>query len=292
MKTLHLIDASIYIFRAYFSIPDTMTGVDDMPVNAVYGFADFLHQFNQASRARHVVVAFDESLTSSFRNEIYPPYKANRELPPPELEAQLKACRELTDILGFKTYASNRFEADDLIGTAARQMRGRGFRMVYVTGDKDLAQLLEPGDVWWNFARNENLGFSEIQNKLGVRAQQVVDLLALMGDAVDNIPGVPGVGHKTASALLSEFDTLDDVYAGLHQVSGLPLRGAARVRHQLEQHRESAFLSQELARINKNAPIRCTEASVSRKAVRPKRLEAFCVRHNFSERMTRRLLSI
>ena len=292
MKTLHLVDASIYIFRAYFSIPETMIGADGKPVNAVYGFADFLQQLKQTGRLQHVVIAFDESLTSSFRNELYPPYKANRELPPADLEAQLKACRELSDILGFRTYASDRFEADDLIGTVARQMRPRGFRMVYVTGDKDLAQLLEPGDIWWNFARNEKLGQREIPAKLGVRAHQVVDLLALMGDSVDNIPGVPGVGHKSASALLSHYETLDDIFRNLHQIPELPLRGAARIQQQLQQFRDQAMLSRELATINKNAPIRCTEASVSKKAVASKRLRDFCARHNFSERLTERLLSI
>ena len=292
MKTLYLIDASIYIFRAYFSLPESMTGADGNPVNAVYGFAEFLHQFGSASKGEHFVVAFDESLTTSFRNELYPHYKANRELPPPELEAQLKACRELADILGFKTYASERFEADDLIGTAARQMRKNNFRMNYVTGDKDLAQLIKPGDIWWNFARNEKLGSSKIAQKLGVRAGQVVGLLALMGDAVDNIPGVPGIGQKTAVTLLDHLKSLDRIYRDLERVPQLPLRGARRAQQQLEQFRDQAYLSQQLARINENAPIRCTEASTRKQQVKSKRLEEFCARHRFSNRMFQRLLSV
>lgn len=291
MKTLYLVDASIYIFRAYFSIPESMTGADGKPVNAVYGFADFLHQLATLAKGRHYVVAFDESLTTSFRNDLYPPYKANRELPPPELAAQLKACQELAGILGFRTYASERYEADDLIGTVARQMRTKDFRMAYVTGDKDLAQLLKPGDIWWNFARGEKLNPSTTREKLGVRPDQVVDLLALMGDAVDNIPGVPGIGQKTATVLLTHLKSLEKIYSDLDRVAQLPLRGARRAQLQLEQYRDQAYLSQSLARISENAPIRCTEASSKKQPVRPRKLEAFCSRHRFSERMHQRLLS-
>lgn len=292
MKTLYLVDASIYIFRAYFSLPESMTGEDGKPVNAVYGFAEFLHQLKTSSKGEYFFIAFDESLTTSFRNELYPAYKANRELPPAELEAQLKACRELAEILGFKAHASDRYEADDLIGTAAKQMRKNNFRMSYVTGDKDLAQLVKSGDTWWNFARGEKLPSPKIKQKLGVRAEQVVDLLALMGDAVDNIPGVPGVGQKTAVTLLDHLKSLDQIYAELDRVSHLPLRGAQRAQQQLEQYRDQAYLSQELARINENAPIRCTEASVKKQSVKPKRLQAFCARHRFSDRMYQRLLSV
>jgi DNA polymerase-1 len=292
MKTLYLVDASIYIFRAYYSLPGSMTGTDGKPVNAVYGFAEFLHQLKSGSKGEYFFIAFDESLTTSFRNEFYPAYKANRELPPPELEAQLKACRELAEILGFKTRASERYEADDLIGTAAKQMRRNSFRMNYVTGDKDLAQLVKPGDTWWNFARGEKLTSSKIKQKLGVHAEQVVDLLALMGDAADNIPGVPGIGQKTAVSLLDHLKSLDQIYAELDCVSHLPLRGAQRAQQQLEQYRDQAYLSQELARINENAPIRCTEASIKKQSVKPKRLQAFCSRHRFSDRMYQRLLSV
>jgi DNA polymerase-1 len=292
MKSLHLVDASIYIFRAYFSLPESMTGADGKPVNAVYGFADFLAQLREASKGEHFVVAFDESLTTSFRNEIYPAYKANRDLPPADLAAQLCSCRELADILGFRTYASDRYEADDLIGTVARQLRARDFRMVYVTGDKDLVQLLKPGDAWWNFARKERLDRRTVKSKLGVYAHQIVDLLALTGDAVDNIPGVPGIGQKTAGVLLEHFESLDEVYDQLDQVTQLPLRGAARARQQLSKYRDQAYLSRELATINEHAPIHCTEASIQKRDIRPRLLQDFCRRHNFSNRMLQRLQSV
>jgi 5'-3' exonuclease len=292
MKILHLVDSSIYIFRAYFSLPESLVDVDGHAVNAVRGYADFICQLKQAARSEHFVFAFDESLTTSFRNEIYPEYKANRELPPENLAAQLTACRRLTDILGFKTCASNRFEADDLIGTVAHKMRTKGYKMRYITGDKDLAQLVQPGDQWWNFARKEKLGRIQIKNHLGVWPEQVVDLLALMGDAVDNIPGVPGIGAKTAALLLEKFRHLEGIYQQLHKIPDTRLRGAKRIQELLDQHRDQAWLSQQLARINENAPIRCMEASLKKKRVKRNQLLAFCDQHNFGERLQSRLLAV
>jgi 5'-3' exonuclease len=148
LKQLYLIDASIYIFRAYFSLPDTMTDANGNPANAVYGFADFLARLLAQTDAKHIAVAFDESLTTSFRNEIYPAYKENRELPPPELEAQLAACQELCQAMGLASYISPRYEADDLIGTLAHTMRRHGFKIIIVSGvvkPEEIDALLKSG---------------------------------------------------------------------------------------------------------------------------------------------------
>ena len=132
---IYLIDASVYIFRAYFGWPDTFRDVDGFPSNAVYGYAGFLHEFLERVKPRHVAAAFDASLTTSFRNEIYPDYKANRELPPEDLERQIDTCRELTRALGIAEFVSNRYEADDLIGTLADAGRG---------GSKQMERTLDP----------------------------------------------------------------------------------------------------------------------------------------------------
>lgn len=292
MNSLHLVDSSIYIFRAYFSLPESLVDVDGQAANAVRGYANFICQLKQAADSEHFVFAFDESLTTSFRNEIYPAYKANRELPPENLASQLLACRRLTEILGFKTYVNSRFEADDLIGTVAHKMRAKDYKMRYITGDKDLAQLVRPGDQWWNFANNEKLGRKQIKIHMGVWPEQVVDLLALMGDAVDNIPGVPGVGAKTAVHLLNKFRHLEGVYQQLHKIPATGLRGAKRIQELLGQHRDQALLSQQLARISESAPIRCTEGSLIKKRVKKGQLVAFCDQHNFGERMLSRLLAV
>ncbi len=291
-KPLYLIDASVYIFRAYFSLPETMVDAAGKPVNAVYGFAGFLNKLIALSNGNHFAVAFDESLTSSFRNDFYPDYKANRELPPAELEAQLKSCQELTRVLGLASFVSNRYEADDLIGTVAAKMRPKGFRMVFVSGDKDLAQLLRGGDVFWDFARDERLTAAGIKDRFGVKPEQIVDLLALAGDSVDNIPGVPGIGPKTAGELLRRFGSLDGIYGGLAKIHALGLRGARRIQQLLQDHREQAYLSQRLARIADNAPIRCPASVLARKPPKAKQLADLCDRLNFGSHLRTRLAGL
>lgn len=255
---LHLIDASVYIFRAWFSIPAEMTDAHGRPVNALYGYARFLCEYMRRAAPGHVAAAFDESLTSSFRNEIYPAYKANREHPPPELEYQLKACRAFTESLGIRTFASETWEADDLIGTLTARAAAAGRSVTVVTRDKDLAQLIDDGDLLWDYASDRMLDKTAIHAHYGVWPEQFADLLALTGDAVDNIPGVAGIGPKSAIALLQRFGDLDGLYERLDEVPDLALRGAQRVHDKLEQGREQAYLSRELTRIVRDAEMDAT----------------------------------
>ncbi len=262
--TAYLIDASIYIFRAWFSVPDSMRGEGGMPVNAVYGFCRFLTEFVERSKASHVVVAFDESLTQSFRNDIYPQYKMNRELAPKELSDQFKLCRRVAEAAGLHCVAHQRYEADDLIATAAKRLRESGFRIGIVSGDKDLAQVLRGHDFWWDFARDQQLGSAQVVDKFGVPPEAIQDYLGLCGDAVDNIPGVPGVGPKTASALLQEFGTMDNMYEKLGEIQYLKIRGAKTLAAKLREHQEQAFLSRQLATVAYDSPIEVTADGVRR----------------------------
>lgn len=226
----YLIDAPIYVFRAYHSLPTTLTDGQGRPVNAVYGYAQFLCGLLRGERPLYCAAAFDESLTRSFRNEWFEAYKANREEPPPDLEAQFAFCKRLTRALGVLTYASRRFEADDLIATAAKGLRSEGLSVVIVSRDKDLAQILEPGDCLWDGTGGPRLGPADIRARLGVQPSQISDYLGLVGDPVDNIPGVPGIGPGAARQLLERFDTLDDLYRCLDTVARLDIRGASRLR--------------------------------------------------------------
>ncbi len=253
--TVHIIDASIYIFRAWFSVPDSMRGEAGKPVNAVYGFCRFLTEFVERSQAQYVAVAFDESLTQSFRNEIYPQYKMNRELPPKELSEQFALCRRLAEGAGLFCMAHERYEADDLIATAAVKMRESGYRVSIISGDKDLAQVLRNNDFWWDFARNQQLGSAQVNEKFGVPPEAVQDYLGLCGDAVDNIPGVPGIGPKTASALLQKFGSMDALYQNLDDIKHLKIRGAKGLAAKLREHQEQAFLSKRLATVEYQVPI-------------------------------------
>jgi len=267
-RPLYLVDASIYIFRAFYSVSERVTNVHGEPINALHGFAGFLAGFLRATRPEHVAVVFDESLTTSFRNELYPPYKANRETPPEALKRQFAWCRTLAGALGIATFSSNRFEADDLIGTLAARLRPRGFAAVILSADKDLAQLLEAGDMIWDYARDRRHRCRDVRNWLGVEAGQVADWLALTGDAVDNIPGVPGIGAKTAAALLGKYGTLAGLYAGLDSVPESGLRGAARLRDLLEEHAETVRLARELTGIAIDPELRVGIRDLRRRRVK------------------------
>ncbi len=264
--TVYLIDASIYIFRAWFSIPDSMLGDSGNPVNAVYGFSRFLTEFVERSKATHVGVAFDESLTTSFRNDLYPQYKMNRELAPEELSQQFKLCRRVAEAAGLYCVSHDRYEADDLIATMALGMRNHGYRCTIVSGDKDLAQILEGTDIWWDFARNQRLNNAAVVEKFGVPPNAIQDYLGLCGDAVDNIPGVPGVGPKTATALLSEFKTMEAVYENLNVISSLSIRGAKTLANKLSENKAQAQLSKLLATVAYDAPIEVSPEHLMRRS--------------------------
>jgi len=262
---IYLVDASVFVFRAWFSIPDSMTDPGGRPVNAVYGFAGFLGEFIRQVRPTHVAVAFDESLTTSFRNDIFPAYKANRELPPPELERQFRFCREISGFLGLAHFADPAYEADDIIGTLATRMRRSGRSSVIVTRDKDLAQLLRPGDVFWNYVDGRRIRYEDAAEHFGAVPERMADYQALVGDKVDNIPGVPGVGPKTAAALMGEFASLEDLFNGLGCVPDLPIRGAAGVARRLAEHRDAAFLARRLTRIATDMPLDADERLLTRR---------------------------
>lgn len=254
VPTVYLIDASPYVFRAFFALPSSITDPRGEPANATYGFASFLLKLLDQESPTHLGVAFDGSLTTSFRNEIYPDYKAQRDLPPPELEAQLDACRAMAEALGAATFIDERYEADDIVGALWQRARGEGHRVVVVTSDKDLAQLVDAGTELFDFARDTRYDVAAVEEKFGVRPEQIPDYLGLAGDSVDNIPGVTGVGPKTAQALLASFDTLEDALARLDEVAELSVRGARSLARKLDEQRETALMSKRLATVALKAP--------------------------------------
>lgn len=251
----YLIDASVYVFRAYYSMPDDIVDHDGNPVNALYGFCRFLGDFVERVRPDHLAVCFDESLATSFRNDIYPAYKANREPAPEELERQFHQCRRYTRAMGIMEMASPVYEADDLIGTLVEHGRRQGRPSTIVSRDKDLAQLLGRHDVFWDFSGRGKIYYDQVAEVFGVRPEQIADFLALAGDAVDNIPGVPGVGKKTAAALLEHFGSLDNIYANLDRIHEVTVRGAKTLGGKLELHTEAAMIARKLTGIACDAPM-------------------------------------
>jgi len=280
---VYLIDASVYVFRAYYSMPPDMLDRDGNPAHAVFGFARFLGDLIERVRPRYLAVAFDESLASSFRHRIDPAYKANREPAPADLKLQFERCREFCRHVGVADFGSGEYEADDIIGTLHARSRAAGLPATLVTRDKDLVQLVREGDIYWDYTANQRLAYHQIEEYFGVVPERYADYLALTGDAVDNIRGVPGVGPKTAAALLKDFVSLEEVYDNLEAVARLPIRGAAKLPEKLTKHRDDAFLARRLTEIVRDMPL-----EVSGQALRPRvpdiaALNDFFDRHNFRQ---------
>lgn len=263
---LYLIDAAVFIFRAYYSVPITLTDHDGQPVNALHGFARFLGDLIETVSPTHIAVAFDESLSTSFRNQIYPPYKAHREPAPVELKRQFHLCRQFCRAFGIAEYASAEYEADDVIGTLTKQARQHGRRTIIVTRDKDLAQLVRPGDEFWDYVADARYGYADIERRFGVAPESMADFLALTGDAVDNIRGVPGIGRKTAAVLLKAFASLEGLYGNLEQLPRLKVRNPGFVVGQLQEYRMAAFLARRLTSIYCDMELQVELPNLERKA--------------------------
>jgi 5'-3' exonuclease len=292
---IYLIDASVYVFRAYYSLPPDMTDRDGNPAHATFGFARFLGDLIERAKPELIAVAFDESLTSSFRNKIYPAYKANREPAPADLKHQFARCREFCDLVGVPAFSSPEYEADDILGTLAARARRAGVCSTVVTRDKDMAQLIREGDVFWDYTDNARYRYGEIAERFGVEPERFADYLALTGDSVDNIKGVPGVGPKTAAVLMREFASLEELYDNLEQVARLPIRGAGKLGAKLREHRAAAFLARQLTEIACNMPLDVAHETLTRRKPDLTGLMAFFDRHNFGpmlRKQTERLLAL
>lgn len=248
-KRAYLIDSSIYIFRGWHAYSEEMTDAHGNPSNAVYGFTEFLHQLIEFERPQHIACAFDAKQTHSYRREIFPDYKANRPPAPKELKDQFKHCRDFCRAAGIADYSSNRYEADDIIGTLATQLRDEGFSITILSADKDLAQLIKPGDIWWDFARDKIMHYRDVEKVFGVVPELIADLLALTGDAIDNVPGIPGIGYKMASNLLNKYPGVEEVLDNIDNISNMKFRGSGRIQQLVEEHQHILPMTKQLTTI-------------------------------------------
>lgn len=248
-KRAYLIDTSIYIFRGWHVYSDDIVDSDGNPSNAVYGFTEFLRELLELEQPEYIACAFDAKQTNSYRREIFPEYKANRPPAPVELKKQFKHCRDFCRAAGIADFSSNRYEGDDIIGTLATRLREQGFAITILSADKDLAQLLRPGDIWWDYARNKILHYKDVEKNFGVIPELIADLLALSGDKVDNIPGIPGIGYKMASNLLKKYPGIDHIIDNIPNISAMKFRGAKRIQMLVDQHQHILPMTRQLTTI-------------------------------------------
>ncbi len=244
---LVLIDGSGFIFRAYHALPP-MTRPDGTPVNAVFGFSNMLGRLLMEHEGTHIAVVFDAGRTT-FRNELYDKYKAQRPEPPPELMPQFALVREATAAYGVAGVELDTWEADDLIATYARVAAEAGGRVTIVSSDKDLMQLVDDRVTMQDPIKQRPIGPAEVQEKFGVPPNKVVDVQALMGDSVDNVPGVPGIGPKNAAQLIQEYGDVEGVLAAA------PGMKPSKRRDMLIEHAESARISRKLVTLCRDVPL-------------------------------------
>ncbi|WP_108124367.1 DNA polymerase I [Saccharospirillum mangrovi] len=242
-----LVDGSSYLFRAFHALPP-LTNSEGRQTGAIKGVISMLRRLVDQYPDSCIAVVFDAK-GPTFRNEMYPDYKAHRPPMPEELAEQIEPIHTIVRALGLPLLSISGVEADDVIGTLARQATEHKLECIVSTGDKDMAQLVSEHVTLIDTMKNETLDIPGVNNKYGFPPERMIDYLALMGDKVDNIPGVPGVGQKTALALIQGLGGLDDIYANLDKVADLDFRGAKTMAAKLEEHRDQAYLSYELATI-------------------------------------------
>ncbi len=252
---IYLIDASSYVFRAFHAIPALSTAAG-LPTNAVYGVTTMLLKLIREVAPRYAVAVFDAP-GETFRDRLYAEYKANRPSPPDELRAQLPTIRRVVSALGLAVREEPGVEADDVIGTLARCGVEGGAAVVIVTGDKDMLQLVGERVSLWDTMRDRHTALEDVRHRFGLEPGQLVDVMALMGDVTDNVPGVAGIGEKTAAALIRHFGTLEETL--LHVDPGAlahaGVRGAAKIAAALGRDGEVARMSRELVRVRCDLPL-------------------------------------
>lgn len=260
---LILVDGSSYLYRAYHAFPP-LTNSAGEPTGAMYGVLNMLRSLLLQYQPSHVAVVFDAK-GKTFRDELFAEYKSHRPPMPDDLRAQIEPLHNMVKAMGLPLLVTPGVEADDVIGTLALEAEKAGHAVLISTGDKDMAQLVTPNVTLINTMNNTILGPQEVCDKYGIPPELIIDFLALMGDSSDNIPGVPGVGEKTALALLQGIGGLDALYGNLESIATLSFRGAKTMAAKLEQNKEVAYLSYKLATIKTDVELdlTCAELTVS-----------------------------
>ncbi|MBT8329182.1 MAG: DNA polymerase I, partial [Desulfofustis sp.] len=246
-REIYLIDGSAFIYRAFHAVAP-LTNADGFQTNAVFGFVSMLNKLLKDKSPSHLAVAFD-SRGKVFRHEMYPEYKANRPPMPEELAAQLPYIKEVVEAFGLPSFEMDGIEADDIIGTAALNLGDEGNRVIIVSGDKDLLQLVDNRITMWDPMNDRVMDTDGVENKYQVGPGQLLDCFALIGDSSDNVPGVPGIGPKTASKLIIEHGSLEALYERVDSLK------KSKMKERLIENREAAFMSRDLIRLKTDVTV-------------------------------------
>ena len=246
-KTIYLIDGTAYIYRAYHAIR-SLSNSRGLPTNAVFGFTRMLIKLMEDRSPEYIGMFFDAK-GPTFRHEMYDEYKANRPPMPEDMAMQIPYIKEITAAFNLPLVEMQGYEADDLIGTLARKAEKAGFKVVMVTGDKDFMQLVTDKAAIWDPMKENTIDQASIREKFGIEPHQMIDVQGLSGDSADNVPGVPGIGQKTALSLIKEYNSMQELYEKLDTIT------KKKQRENLETFKDQAFLSRELVTINTGAPV-------------------------------------
>ena len=252
--TTWLIDASIYIYKPWFTWSEDYIDKEGSQVQAVLGFMNFVHSLLSRNKINHIAFAFDGRQTSSLRREIYPAYKKNRKPSPNNLRYQFQLCRRFIRLLGIVEAASPCYEADDLMGTWAKQQELLERQVYLLTADKDLTQLVTPNVLWWELMSEQQLNEKGVKKKFGVWPKQMADLLALAGDKVDNIPGVAEVGMATAAKLLRKFETIEELLSSIDEVGNMQIKKSVYLQNVIHEHQDKIRLYKKITTIYCDVP--------------------------------------
>ncbi|MBI4949201.1 MAG: DNA polymerase I [Deltaproteobacteria bacterium] len=249
-KKVFIIDGSYLIYRAFHAVPPTFTTSAGLPTNAVFGFTQSLRKILNDFKPEYIGMAFDVK-GPSFRHEMFTGYKAERKPMPDLLSVQIPYIKRMARAFNIPSLEMSSFEADDIIATIVKRLEGEGVKTAIITGDKDMYQLVDDNTVILDYLSGKEHGLKEVIEKFGVEPGRIKDLLALAGDSSDSIPGVTGVGFKTAAKLLKEFGSLEGIFDGLEGIS------KDKLRESLKSSRDKAFLSRDLATLHPEVPIEC-----------------------------------
>lgn len=283
-KPIILIDGSSYLYRAFFATP-SLTNTKGEPTGAIYGVTNMIRSLINQYQPTHIAVVFDAK-GGSFRKTLYSEYKATRDAMPEDLRVQVEPIHSILKAMGLPLLCIDNVEADDVIGTLAKQAEAEGLSVLISTGDKDMAQLVSDKITLINTMNNVVLDPNGVQQKFGVPPTKIIDYLALMGDSSDNIPGVPGVGEKTASSLLSEFTGIDDIYHNIDKVITLSIRGAKSIQQKLIDNEQEARLSYLLATIKTDVELNFSNEQLKPQPIDINKLKQIFEYHGFNRWLT------